>query len=100
VKRESGRPELTEASIVDSASPGVASAGNLAIIEDPAHSLGVAVGISDAIQHRAGMPASRSTVAINKGSRGPDPRAGRLRCHRRSEHGVLQATEQITARSS
>src|SRR6516165_9575474 len=70
-QERSERPELTEASIVVSGGRGVGSADNFALIEGLADSLGAAVGISGAIQHRAGMQTSKTIMVINKDPEAP-----------------------------
>jgi electron transfer flavoprotein alpha subunit len=84
------RPDLTEASIVVSGGRGTGGAEGFQIIETLADSLNAAVGasravtdagwypqlymaigISGAIQHRAGMQTSKTIIAVNKDPEAP-----------------------------
>ncbi len=82
------RPELTEATVVVSGGRGVGSAENFSVVEELADSLPgqfqvgqtgktvspqlyIALGISGAIQHRAGMQTSKTIIAVNKDEEAP-----------------------------
>jgi len=69
-RQSTGRPELTEAAIV----------------------------VSGAIQHRAGIADLEDHRGGQQGRRGPDLRAGRLRCHGRPAHGPPRADPEIVTR--
>ena len=72
---KSDRPELTAANIVISGGRGMQSGDNFHLLDSIADKLGadlyIAVGISGAIQHLAGMKDSKVIVAINKDEDAP-----------------------------
>jgi electron transfer flavoprotein alpha subunit len=96
VEERGGRPDVAEAEIVVSGGRGLQDPANFALVEALADALGavdagwyphqhqvgqtgktvspqlyVAVGISGAIQHRAGMQTSKTIVAVNKDGEAP-----------------------------